>query len=118
MVLDSSMDDKTLARIQEMEHRFDHVRAVADALDKTLSDYEEAQRRIRELEAYQASGRWLADFEADERGELPKGLPRGVLSEDGLDTLFTDLADLRARMASLSKAPEEEDTPVPDKKCP
>ena len=37
-----------------------------------------------ELVEYYESGQWLADFEADERGELPRDLKRGVLSQDGL----------------------------------
>lgn len=37
-----------------------------------------------ELVAYYESGQWLQDYEADERGELPRDLKRGVLSQDGL----------------------------------
>ena len=37
-----------------------------------------------ELTAYYESGQWLQDYEADERGELPRNLKRGVLSQDGL----------------------------------
>ena len=37
-----------------------------------------------ELIAYYESGQWLHDYEADERGELPRNLKRGVLSQDGL----------------------------------
>ena len=37
-----------------------------------------------ELIAYYESGQWLRDYEADERGELPRDLKRGVLSQDGL----------------------------------
>ena len=37
-----------------------------------------------ELTAYYVSGQWLKDYEADERGELPRNLKRGVLSQDGL----------------------------------
>ena len=38
----------------------------------------------RELIDYYESGQWLRDYEADERGELPVTLKRGVLSQDGL----------------------------------
>ena len=38
----------------------------------------------RELREYYENGQWLLDYEADERGELPGGLKRGVLSQDGL----------------------------------
>ena len=38
----------------------------------------------RELREYYENGQWLRDYEADERGELPGDLKRGVLSQDGL----------------------------------
>ena len=38
----------------------------------------------RELREYYENGQWLRDYEADERGELPVTLERGVLSQDGL----------------------------------
>ena len=43
----------------------------------------------RELREYYENGQWLLDYEADERGELPGGLKRGVLSQDGLWNLLT-----------------------------
>lgn len=43
-----------------------------------------------ELISYYDSGLWLQDYEADERGELPVDLKRGVLSQDGLYQLLCD----------------------------
>ena len=40
------------------------------------------------LAEYYDSGLWLSDYEADERGEIPKDLKRGVLSQDGLYDLL------------------------------
>ena len=39
---------------------------------------------VRLLDAYYTSGEWREDYEADERGELPPDLKRGVLSQDAL----------------------------------
>lgn len=64
-----------LARIQEMERNYDEALAGReDVLDT--------------LRAYMDSGEWLSDFEADERGEIPPQIKRGVLSEDGLYNLL------------------------------
>ena len=52
---------------------------------KRMEDYYDALRE------YMDSGLWLSDYEADERGELPKDLKRGVLSEDGLYNLLTEI---------------------------
>ena len=45
----------------------------------------------RELMDYYFGGQWLLDYQADERGELPPELKRGVLSEDGVWNLITEL---------------------------
>ena len=52
---------------------------------KRMEDYYDALRE------YMDSGLWLSNYEADERGELPKDLKRGVLSEDGLYNLLTEI---------------------------
>ena len=44
-----------------------------------------------ELRDYSTGGQWLLDYEADERGELPEDLKRGVLSQDGLWNLLEEL---------------------------
>ena len=97
------MDAKQLARIKIMEDDFNLVKEVVRSLDEALADYEAVQRRISRLTEYQESGQWLKDFETDERGELPPymDLPRGVLSEDGLDNLLRDVHDLHSRMQAL-----------------
>ena len=46
---------------------------------------------VRTLAEYLAGGLWLADYEADERGEFPKELKRGVLSQDALYNLLCDV---------------------------
>ena len=58
----------------------------------SISDMDERIRdMLDELSFYYENGLWLRDFEADERGELPKKLKRGVLSEDGLYNLFSEI---------------------------
>lgn len=99
-----------IARIQKMEDSFNKARKAVDDLEKALDGFDRLERRIQELESYQKSGVWLEDFEADERGELPRDLLRGVLSEDGLDSLLSDVNCLRARLASYSEEQEE----IPD----
>ena len=45
----------------------------------------------------------MLDFQADERGEIPKDLKRGVLGEDLVHILLTDLFELSDKMKKLSK---------------
>ena len=59
-----------IQRIEYMESLYDRAR--------------ETGQIPRELREYYENGQWLRDYEADERGELPSSLKRGVLSQDGL----------------------------------
>ena len=86
-----------IERIRKMEASFNRVRKAVDALEKCLDEYCSLRPAIKELEEYQSSGLWLGDFEADERGELPKDLLRGVLSEDGLYNLLEEVKELAER---------------------
>ena len=67
-----------LERIAAMEEIFDRARACPAAED------------MHALAAYMDSGDWLRDYTADEQGRIPKGMKRGVLSQDGLYNLVTD----------------------------
>ena len=60
----------TIRRIKYMESLYDMALATGQI--------------PRELREYYENGQWLLDYEADERGELPATLKRGVLSQDGL----------------------------------
>ena len=60
------------------------------ALARLLEELPQLREDEEILSAYLESPDFVADFEADERGELPEDLPRGVLSEDGIyDALET-----------------------------
>ena len=41
-----------------------------------------------------ASGQWRKDYEADEAGQIPAGISRGVLSQDGLYNLLEDAGEI------------------------
>ena len=66
----------TIERIRHMESLYDRAR--------------ETGWIPRELREYYENGQWLRDYEADERGELPVTLERGVLSQDGLWDLLNE----------------------------
>lgn len=79
---------KLIARIKEMEERFDRLSQAAQANELTDANNEDYEA----LKKYMDSGQWLKDFKADEKGKLPAGLKRGVLSEDGLYNLLEEVA--------------------------
>jgi hypothetical protein len=83
----------TIERIQKMEVYFDTLSSVARNNPQILKEDINLQKMLYELTSYYESGQWLKDFEADERGELPKDLKRGVLSEDGVYNLLSEFKE-------------------------
>lgn len=81
-------------RIKEMETTFDAVQEMLKMDQLSAWQREELKEKILCLRQYQESGQWIKDFENDERGELPLDLKRGVLSEDGLYNLLSEV-DIR-----------------------
>ena len=64
-----------IERITYMEALYDRARETGHVPQALLDYYE--------------SGQWLKDYEADEQGQLPPTLKRGVLSQDGLWELLS-----------------------------
>ena len=92
------MDQKArIERISLMEDRYDEVTRVLAALEEAIEEYEDFKSEIDALKEYMASGQWKEDYEADEAGQLPSGLKRGVLSQDALYNLLNDADQIVAR---------------------
>ena len=76
-----------------MEVYFDTLSSVARNNPQILKEDVNLQKMLYELTSYYENGQWLKDFESDERGELPKDLKRGVLSEDGVYDLLSEFKE-------------------------
>lgn len=84
-------DTERIGRIKKMEECFDEL---LDALEKCPEAMAEKSEQLDELREYYEGGLWLSDYEADERGELPPELKRGVMSEDGVYNFLCELDDV------------------------
>ena len=73
--------------------RVTHMEACMERVEEALKrgELESVHGQIKALQTYMESGQWLQDYQADERGELPKDMKRGVLSEDGLYNLLCEI---------------------------
>lgn len=91
-----------VARITDMEALLDESQAALEKLMDALEGYAAVQENVRTLDAYYTSDEWREDFEADERGLLPAGLKRGVLSEDAVYDLLTDNREILARLLEVA----------------
>ena len=65
-----------IERVEKYERLFDEAAVSRDP------------EKLRLLETYYASGEWREDYEADERGELPYDMKRGILAQDALYDLL------------------------------
>ena len=84
-------DTECTERIKKMEEYFDEL---LEVLDKGPDALAEKTGMLHALREYYEGGLWLSDYEADERGEIPPELKRGVLSEDGVYNLLCELENM------------------------
>lgn len=82
---------ETIARIQKMEQYFDEILKGIRVNPNILHEDEEIREKFLVLLDYYENGRWLQDYESDERGEIPVDLKRGILSQDVFYDLLTEV---------------------------
>ena len=93
-----------IERIQYFESLLDRVGPVLANLEEALDAFDGIQEDVQELAAYYEGESWREDFEADEAGELPLDLKRGVLSEDGIYDVLTSHYGLTVRLLDTVSA--------------
>ena len=92
---DSICELLQIERIKWMEQRFNY--ALAAIKDGTVDSQKAIKDDIAELSKYYGSELWKLDFAADEAGNLPPDLKRGVLSEDGIWNLLSDYREIQKK---------------------
>lgn len=86
------MEQERLLRIRAMDLLFDDLlTAVSQGIFFPKNDPVQ-QEKLSVLLSYYNSSLWLSDYEADERGELPQDLKRGILSQDGFYDFLTRIS--------------------------
>ena len=75
-------------RIERYERMLDRAERAVRQLEEARDAFESVRDDLAALERYYTSPEWRADYEADEAGLLPADLKRGVLSQDGIDSLL------------------------------
>ena len=77
-----------------MERLLDFALEAMKEFPSSLDKYAEAKEAVTTLSSYYGSEEWKQDYADDEAGLLPKGLKRGVLSEDGIWNLLSDWEEM------------------------
>ena len=91
-----------IERITKMEDILDELTIVVEKSDKVMNELVDSLKDLNTLKKYYES-QYMKDVMADKRNEVPQDLKRGVLSEDAVHTLLTDLFELSKKMEKLSK---------------
>ena len=90
-------------RIRRYEEILDRAELAARQMEEAREAWEGIRDELGELEAYYTGPEWKEDYEADEAGLLPAGLKRGVLSEDGIDSVLERFRELGARWETAGR---------------
>ena len=90
-----------IERISLMEDRYDEVTRVLAGLEEAVGEYEDFKDELEVLKDYMESGEWKEDYDADESGQVPSDLKRGVLSEDSLYNLLHDADQIIAHVKEV-----------------
>ena len=87
--------EHAIARVQRMEQLLDEITEVVHSNPDAICHDEVWQEKIHKLAVYHDGGLWMQDYRRDEQGEFPKDLKRGVLSEDAVYDLLSELELLK-----------------------
>lgn len=79
-----------LERVIYMEEAYERIKEALAAEDHPE---ERLREDLRELQAYYEGPDWLADFDAESDGVFPQELKRGILAEDTIYDLLTEVYD-------------------------
>lgn len=93
-----------IERITHMEQILDEVTAAVSSISEALETYSAVQDKLQELTTYYSSEQWRQDFDDDSAGKIPHNLKRGVLSEDALYNLLSDIDEIKEQLKELASS--------------
>lgn len=88
--------DRSVSRIIKMEQLYDFVTDILrNSPDELLSS--PVKESVQVLSDYYESGDWLQDYDLDEQRLLPPDLKRGMLSQDSLYDLLSEVKEITGK---------------------
>ena len=94
--------EENVERITIAEQAFDRIVAAHEQLNEALDAFDDVLDDLGLFSDYYGSPEWIDDHEADEKGELPESLKRGVLSEDAPYDALIELRSTALRMLEIA----------------
>lgn len=88
--------DRSVSRIIKMEQLYDFVTDILrNSPDELLSS--PVKESVQVPSDYYESGDWLQDYDLDEQRLLPPDLKRGMLSQDSLYDLLSEVKEITGK---------------------
>jgi len=85
--------EEAILRVQKMEQYLNEILALRQGEKLRIPQDSEQYGKWQELLRYYESSLWRYDYALDEQGFFPKDMPRGVLAEDTLWNLISEVEE-------------------------
>lgn len=92
------MNEERNQRIRAMEQALNASTGAVERMKTALDELETVLPQLEQLNRYYQSELWMQDYDADEAGQLPPDLRRGVLAQDTLYDFLEECGRLKLRM--------------------
>ncbi len=89
-------------RVEDMEKILDEYSKVLEDFNEAFMKLTDSQDDYNKLRDYYLGGEYMEDVEKSNRGEFPKDLKCGVLSEDAVYNLLGDNFNTAIRMLEVA----------------
>ena len=93
-----------IERIEKMSEFLKEVQNAQKEFEIALENFKNSQKMMKKLSKYYFGKAWRKDYEADEKGKIPKDINRASLSEDGIYNAFCENRYFAKQMQKLAKS--------------
>lgn len=97
------MDERRIQRVREMEKTLNEWVRLGDKGETLLEAMTAQLPALERLISYYSSPDWMRDSEDSNEGRFPEDLPQGVLSEDAVFDLLTQLYGLAGMVKDMER---------------
>lgn len=97
------MDEKRIRRVREMETALNEWADLGNQGEALLEAMTAKLPSLERLVAYYSSPDWMRDSEDSNEGRFPEDLSQGVLSEDAVFDLLTQLYGLAGMVKDMER---------------
>lgn len=97
------MDEQRIRRVREMETSLNEWADLGNQGEALLEAMTAKLPSLERLITYYSSPDWRLDYDASNEGLFPEDLPQGVLSEDAVFDLLTQLYGLAGMVKDMER---------------